>query len=56
VKSTSTGDVTMVNWGSSTNGQRVDFRLYQGRLRVEHGNGNLQANTTLMTASGTTWR
>ncbi len=47
VKSTSTGDVTMVNWGSSTNGQRVDFRLYQGRLRVEHGNGNLQANTTL---------
>jgi hypothetical protein len=47
VQSTSAGDITMVNWGSSTNGQRVDFRLYQGRLRVEHGNGNLQANTTL---------
>jgi hypothetical protein len=47
VKSTSTGDVTMVCWGSSTNGQRVDFRLYQGRLRVEHGNGNLQGNTVL---------
>ncbi|MCU0917704.1 MAG: hypothetical protein MUC88_24550 [Planctomycetes bacterium] len=46
-RSTSTGDITMVNWGSSTNGQRVDFRLYQGRLRVEHGNGNLQANTAL---------
>ncbi len=45
--STSTGDITMVNWGSSTNGQRVDFRLYQGRLRVEHGNGNLQGNTAL---------
>jgi hypothetical protein len=47
VKSTDTGDATMVNWGSSTNGQRVDFRLYQGRLRVEHGNGNLQGNTPL---------
>jgi len=47
VKSTSTGDVTMVNWGTQVGGQRVDFRLYQGRLRVEHGGGNLQANTVL---------
>jgi hypothetical protein len=47
VSSTSTGDVTMVNWGASTAGQRVDFRLYQGRLRVEHGNGNLQGVTVL---------
>jgi hypothetical protein len=47
VKSTSTDDITMVNWGSSTAGQRIDFRLYQGRLRVEHGNGNLQGNTAL---------
>jgi len=47
VKSTSTGDVTMVNWGTQTGGQRVDFRLGGGRLRVEHGNGNLQGNTVL---------
>jgi hypothetical protein len=47
VNTTDTGDRTMVNWGSSTNGQRVDFRTYQGRLRVEHGNGNLQGNTNL---------
>jgi len=47
VKSTSTGDVTMVCWGTQSGGQRVDFRLYQGRLRVEHGNGNLQGNTML---------
>jgi len=47
VKSTSTGDVTMVNWGTQLGGQRVDFRLYQGRLRVEHGNGNLQGRTVL---------
>ena len=47
VKSTSSGDVTMVNWGTQAGGQRVDFRLYQGRLRVEHGNGNLQGKTTV---------
>jgi len=47
IKSISTGDATIVCWGSSTNGQRVDFRLFEGRLRVEHGNGNLQGNTVL---------
>jgi len=47
VKSTSTGDATIVCWGASTNGQRVDFRLGGGRLRVEHGKGNLQGNTVL---------
>jgi len=47
VQSASTGDVTMVSWGTQAGGQRVDFRLYQGRLRVEHGAGNLQGNTVL---------
>ncbi len=47
VKSTAVDDRTMVCWGGATNGTRVDFRLYQGRLRVEHGNGNLQGNTVL---------
>ena len=47
VKSTSTGDATIVCWGSSANGQRVDFRLGAGKLRVEHGNGNLQGNSVL---------
>ncbi len=41
------GNGTMVNWGTNTNGQRVDLRLDQGRLRVEHGNGNLQGKTVL---------
>jgi len=41
------GNGTMVNWGTQSGGQRVDFRLDQGRLRVEHGNGNLQGNTAL---------
>jgi hypothetical protein len=47
IKSTSTGDNTIVCWGSSTNGQRVDFRLGSGRLRVEHGNGNLQGHSVV---------
>jgi hypothetical protein len=47
VSATDAGDRTMVCWGAATNGQRVDFRTYQGRLRVEHGNGNLQGNTAL---------
>jgi regulation of enolase protein 1 (concanavalin A-like superfamily) len=42
-----TGNGTMVNWGTNANGQRVDLRLDQGRLRVEHGNGNLQGKTVL---------
>ncbi len=47
VKSAAVDDCTMVCWGGATNGTRVDFRLYQGRLRIEHGNGNLQGNTVL---------
>jgi hypothetical protein len=47
VNSAAQDDRTMVCWGGATNGTRVDFRLYQGRLRVEHGNGNLQGNTVL---------
>jgi len=41
------GNGTMVSWGTNVGGQRVDFRLYQGRLRIEHGNGSLQGNTAL---------
>ncbi len=47
VKSTALDDRTIVCWGGATNGTRVDFRLYQGRLRMEHGNGNIQASTVL---------
>jgi len=47
VNSTAQDDWTMVCWGGATNGTRVDFRLYQGRLRVEHGNGNLVGNSVV---------
>ncbi len=42
-----TANGTMVNWGTNSGSQRVDLRLDQGRLRVEHGNGNLQGKTVL---------
>ena len=47
VNTTDSGDRTIASWGTSTNGIRVDFRLYQGRLRVEHGAGNRQGDTNL---------
>ncbi|MCU0917705.1 MAG: LamG domain-containing protein [Planctomycetes bacterium] len=47
VKATDMGDRTIVCWGAGTAGQRADFRLYLGRLRLEHGNGNLQGSTAL---------
>ena len=52
VKTTSSGtsdgnSSTIVEWGSNSGGQRMCFRVYGGRLRCEHGNGNLQADTSL---------
>jgi hypothetical protein len=47
VKATDTGDRTIMCWGASTGSDRVDFRLYLGRLRIEHGGGNLQGSTAL---------
>jgi hypothetical protein len=48
VKSTDDGDRTIISWGTSTSGIRVDFRLFSGRLRVEHGAGNRQGDTNLI--------
>ncbi|MBN2312421.1 MAG: hypothetical protein JXM79_00740 [Sedimentisphaerales bacterium] len=39
------GDITY--WGRNSGGRRVDFRINSGRLRVEHGGGNLQGDTSL---------
>ena len=47
VNTTASGDATMVYWGRNSGTRRVDFRLGAGRLRVEHGSGNIQGNTTL---------
>ena len=40
-----TGNGEIVTWGSHFSGQRFTFRLNEGRLRTEHGNGNLQGDT-----------
>ncbi len=42
-----TGNGTMVYWGRNSGGRRVDFRINSGRLRVEHGNGNIQGDTAV---------
>jgi hypothetical protein len=47
VKTTDSGDRTIASWGTNTSRLRVDFRLAAGKLRVEHGAGNMVGNTTL---------
>ena len=47
VRTIDDGDRTIASWGTNTSQLRVDFRLFQGRLRVEHGAGNVQGDTTL---------
>ena len=48
VKATESGDLTIASWGTSTSRVRIDFRLFSGRLRVEHGAGNRQSDTNLI--------
>ena len=40
LKTTTAGDLDIVSWGSEGGGLKVEFRLHDGRLRIEHGNGN----------------
>ena len=48
VNTTAAGDqADIVYWGRNSGGRRVDFRINAGRLRVEHGGGNLQGDTSL---------
>ena len=39
------GDTEMVTWGSGPATQRLTWRVHEGRLRTEHGGGNLRGNT-----------
>jgi len=48
VKTTNTADGQIMHWGSDvTNGERVEFRIQGNRLRISHGNGNVQGDTDL---------
>ncbi|MCK4294804.1 MAG: discoidin domain-containing protein [Planctomycetes bacterium] len=40
INTTAAGDRTIASWGKNTNGQKVDFRLQNGLVRIEHGKGN----------------
>ena len=40
IKTTAAGDLDIVSWGTEGGGLKVEFRLNEGRLRIEHGNGN----------------
>ncbi|MFH1717613.1 MAG: LamG-like jellyroll fold domain-containing protein, partial [Planctomycetota bacterium] len=48
VNTTATGDEgDIAYWGRNAGRRRVDFRINSGRLRVEHGSGNIQGDTSL---------
>ena len=40
IKTTAAGNLDILSWGTEGGGLKVEFRLDEGRLRVEHGNGN----------------
>ncbi len=47
VKTTNTAIEQIVHWGAHVGGQRVEFRINSNRLRISHGNGNVQGNADL---------
>ncbi len=48
VNTTAAGDEgDIMYWGRNAGRRRVDFRINSGRLRVEHGSGNIQGDTSL---------
>ncbi len=49
IKTASTANIEqIVHWGAHVGGQRVEFRVNSTRLRISHGNGNVQGNTDLI--------
>jgi hypothetical protein len=46
IKTTTAGDMDIVSWGTEGGGGglKVEFRLNDGRLRIEHGNGNIRGD------------
>lgn len=47
INTTGAGDMDIVSWGTEGGGLKVEFRLNEGRLRVEHGNGNIRGDAQL---------
>ena len=44
VKTTGTGDMDILSWGTEGGGLKVEFRFNGGLLRIEHGNGNIRGD------------
>ena len=47
VKTTNTAQQQIMHWGTDSNGQRVEFRIQDNRLRISGGGGNVQGNTNI---------
>jgi len=47
INTTATETGTIVNWGTQSGSQRIDFRVNADRLRVEHGDGNVQGDSNV---------
>jgi hypothetical protein len=52
LKKTNTEDSSIVSWGRNAGRRRVDFRLNNIRLRVEHGAGNIEGDTADVVTDG----
>lgn len=44
IKTTAGGAMDIVSWGTEGGGLKVEFRLDEGLLRIEHGNGNIRGD------------
>ena len=47
VKTTNTAQQQIMHWGTDSDGQRVEFRIQDSRLRISGGGGNVQGNTNI---------
>jgi hypothetical protein len=47
VKTTNTAQQQIMHWGTDSDGQRVEFRIQDNRLRISGGGGNVQGNTNI---------
>ncbi len=47
IQTSVSADPEILSWGSEGGGLKVEFRLHDGRVRIEHGNGNNRSETTV---------
>ena len=44
INTATAGAMDILSWGTEGAGLKVEFRLHDGRLRIEHGNGNIRGD------------